>query len=251
MKRRFLSLLPAISLLLVFVPAVSAQEDTPPLEIKLRRDFGYGGFSGDIQGTFSILADGPDSLVEVQFYVDETLLGTDTEAPYGIQFETGLFDPGVHTIHAVGITAQGDQLLSNELSREFISGDSAMGSTIKIVVPILGITLLITLVSVLFPLMGKKKGKPGPIGEYGPAGGAVCPKCGLPFSRNFFSPNMVMGKLARCPHCGKISIRPRASAPELKMAEDRLRAGQKEEGTIEVDEQDNLRRALDDSRFDD
>ena len=251
MKRRFLSVLITISLLSVFVPAVSAQEDASPLEISLRRDFGYGGFSGDIQGTFSILADGPDSLVEVQFYVDETLLGTDTEAPYAIQFETGLFDPGVHTIHAIGITVQGDQLLSNELSREFLSGDAAMGSTIKIVVPILVITLLITLVSVVFPLLGKKKRQPGAIGEYGPAGGTVCPKCGLPFSRSFFNPNMVFGKLERCPHCGKFSIRPRASAPELKMAEDRLRAARKEEGTIEVDEQENLRRALDDSRFDD
>ena len=39
-------------------------------------------------------------------------------------------------------------------------------------------------------------------GQDGVAGGAICPRCELPYSRKTFSPNLLIGRLERCPHCG-------------------------------------------------
>ncbi len=245
-------LLPLLSILLVLLLAapVSAQEETPELKLGLRRDFGYGGFSNDIQGTFTISANGPDTLEEVQFYLDDTLMGTDSEAPFSLQFNTDNFEPGTHDLSAVGTLAGGDQVSSNVLTAEFLSGEEAQGKTLSIVVPILGVVLVFTLLGGLIPMLTGKKGAAGPIGEYNMAGGTVCPRCKLPFSRHMMSPNLGVGKLERCPHCGKWSIRMRASQADLAAAEDRLRAKDTEKAQIEVDPDESLRRALDDSRFD-
>jgi hypothetical protein len=59
-------------------------------------------------------------------------------------------------------------------------------------------------------------------GQYSLAGGAVCPRCELPYSRKTFSPNLLVGKLERCPHCGKIAVVGRASPSALEAAEARL-----------------------------
>lgn len=242
-------LLTILLVLLLVVPA-SAQEETPALEISLRRDFGYGGFANDIQGTFTFKADGPANLTEVQFYLDGTLMGTDDEAPFSLQFNTDSYDPGIHELSAVGVLADGSQITSSVRTYEFLSGDNAMGNTMRIVVPILAITVGVTLLGAILPMIRRKSSADVTIGQYSIAGGTVCPRCKLPFSRSSFSPNMVTGKLERCPHCGKWSIRPRASRAELDAAEDRLRAKSQEKAQIEVDPEESLRRSLDDSRFD-
>jgi len=96
-----------------------------------------------------------------------------------------------------------------------------------------------------------KKGTQRPIGQYGAAGGTVCPRCSFPFSRNVLSPNLLLGKLERCPHCGKWSIRARAAQADLAAAEERLRAAQEESTPIDADPEESLKRALDESRFED
>jgi hypothetical protein len=53
--------------------------------------------------------------------------------------------------------------------------------------------------------------EPGQRRSYGVAGGVVCRSCGLPFARNALDLNMVVGKLVRCPHCGKWAVLPAAS----------------------------------------
>jgi hypothetical protein len=237
----------AIIMALLFTGVVSAQEEESELDISMIRNFGYGGFSRDIQGTFTIRVSGPDDLVEVQFYLDDTLMGTDNEARFALQFQTDNYDEGWHDIYAVGILADGTELRSESLRYEFIPEQDMMGTLL----PILGVVLAVSLIGVLGPvLMGRKKGV-GTIGEYGAAGGAVCGRCGFPFSRGVLSPNLVVGKLERCPHCGKLAIVRRAFPAELEAAEARYHEAQQEQGTVEVDEQDSLRRSLEDSRFDD
>ena len=115
------------------------------------------------------------------------------------------------------------------------------------IVPLLIVVGGATLLGVLAPvLMGRKKNhRPG---EYGMAGGAVCPRCTFPYSRRVLSPNMLVGKLERCPHCGKWAVVPRATSAELEAAESRL--AQESTGTIEtLSEEEKLRRMIDDSRF--
>ena len=253
MKTKFIKII-IISLLLISITSTAAAQAEPPdLTIRLRRDFGYGGFGNDIQGIFSIKVDGPENLTEVQFYIDDELIGKNDVSPFEFQFNTDNFDAGLHTIYAVGILADGSEVRSNELTQDFLSSDSAMGKTLDLVVPILVITGVAVLLGTVVPMLrGKQTGESVTVGEYSAAGGTVCPRCGFPFSRKFFSPNMVTGKLERCPHCGKVSIRPRASQADLAAAEERLLVSRQESnGEIVIDEQDDLKRALDDSRFDD
>jgi hypothetical protein len=236
-----------IIIALAFTGPVSAQEEEPALDISMVRNFGYGGFSGDIQGTFTIRASGPDDLVEVRFYIDDTLIGTDKEAKFALQFQTDNYELGWHEIHAVGILSDGTEISSDVLTREFVSSETTM----NFVIPVVGVALLFSLIGVLGPvLMGRRKGSVT-IGQYGAAGAAVCGRCGFPFSRNLLSLNIVVGKLERCPHCGKWAIARRAFPTELAAAEERYLEAQQETGTVEVDEKDSLRRSLEDSRFDD
>lgn len=252
MRKQKPTLLLILALLtFLFVVPVSAQQESPDLEIKLNRDFGYGGFGNEIQGTFTIRVEGPETLQEVQFYLSDTLLGQDSEPPYALQFNTDNYEPGVHQIYAVGVLADGSEIKSRELTANILSSEDSMDKTLSIVVPILGVALVAMLLGAVVPALMGKKGQQKPIGEYSLAGGTVCPRCTFPFSRNSFSPNLVVGKLERCPHCGKWSIRARASQADLNAAEERLRAAQQETGEVEIDPQDSLRQALDDSRYDD
>ena len=159
-KQNFLTLLLAALLAMVLTAPALAQEELPELEIRLYRDWGYGGFGNDIQGTFSIRVSGPDDLAEVRFYIDEILLGTGSEAPFKIQFNTDNFDPGVHQVSAVGILADGTELRSRVITAEFLSSEEAGGKTMELVVPILGFTLLAIVMGTVIPmLMGRKGGK--------------------------------------------------------------------------------------------
>ena len=255
MKKTKLLILIIFTITLLFPTSVFAQEAEPVLELDLNRLFGYGGFVGDIQGTFSMVAEAPDGfeLVEVQFYIDETMIGSVTEDPFKVTFKTGDFDPGLHELYAVGFLADGTELYSNKYTRKFLSGGDAMGTASDILIPLFVVIGIVALIGVVGPLVLGKKGKQKPIGEYSvAAGGAVCPRCKMPYSRHTFSPNIVVGKLERCPHCGKWAIVRRATPAELAEAEERLRADS-QEGVKDFtpDEDEALRRALDESQYDD
>jgi len=252
MKKQNLLIFLAVALLALAltVPAL-AQDETPELEIKLNRDFGYGGFGNDIQGTFSIKVSGPDDLAEIQFYIDDILLGTDTEAPYKVQFNTDDFDSGIRQIYAIGLLADGTELRTREITSDFLSSENSMDKTMNLLGPILGFTALAMVLGAVIPMLMGKKGGKVTVGSYGAAGGAICPRCTFPFSRPFLSPNLLVGKLVRCPHCGKWSILPAVSGDALAAAEERYLASQQAPGGTDVDEEKSLKSALEDSRFDD
>ena len=107
---------------------------------------------------------------------------------------------------------------------------------------------VLTLLGLGIPfLLGRKKEYVH--GKYGMAGGAVCPRCGLPFSRFYLSPNMLVGKLVRCPHCGKISVLPQASLSSLKEAESRYM--EEESPQIISKGEEDIKKMIEDSRFED
>jgi hypothetical protein len=108
--------------------------------------------------------------------------------------------------------------------------------------------LLISILGTLGPvLLGRRT--PFRLGEYGLAGGAVCRRCGLPFSRHSLAPNLLLGKLERCPHCGKWSIVRQASRAELEIAEARFSADAQKGALRADDEDERLRREIEDSRY--
>jgi len=248
MKRT--ALLTLLLALLLFLPAPALAQETG-LSLTLHREMGFGGFSGDIQGTFSLIAEGPEDLAQVKFYLDDALLGIVEEAPYRLQFHTGNFEPGLHTMVAVGALDDGTELRSEEIARMFLSGEQARDKTFEMVIPLLVVVGLLALAGTVVPLLLGRKGKQYAIGEYSQAGGAVCRRCQMPFSRHAFSINLLTGKLERCPHCGKWQLARRASPQELAAAEGRLRADNQEGQPAAVQsEEEKLRQMLEDSRFD-
>jgi hypothetical protein len=234
-------------ILILLIPGfVFAQEEGPTLTLGLIRNFGYGGV-GKIQGNFTLrLVDPPPDLAEVSFYLDNELMGVVAEAPFEIKFSTGEFEDGEHQMIARGILEDGGEATSNTITKTFLSSEQAWADTQGIIFPLLiGIGAL-TLLGIGAPmLLGRKK--PHMPGQYGPAGGAVCPRCQMPFSRPFFAPNLMVGKLVRCPHCGKTSILPRSDMASLEEAEKRL-AG---EGVtqMETTSKDDFQQLIDDSRY--
>jgi hypothetical protein len=180
-----------------FQPTLAHGED---LRLRMFRDWGYAGFEHDIEGYFSLVADGPGALNRVDFYIGEDLVFSDEQSPFRVQFHTRDFQAGQQTIYALGFTASGGELRSNEFVRVFLSADEAKQKTVALIGPIFIFVAALFLISLLVQFLPRNKPEPG---RYGISGGAVCPKCGLPISRHFFSFHAGWNKYERCPHCGK------------------------------------------------
>lgn len=237
-----------VALLLAWTVPAAAQEPEP-LPLSISRDFGFAS-GGRIQGTFSLRVRGPDDLVRVEFLIDGQVLNVDEEPPFRYQFNTGSYALGMHTLAAVGTTADGRRLSSRVHTVEFVSAEEGFRVAGSIVLPLLAVVGGITLLGLLLPAL-LDRGGAARVGDYGPAGAAVCRRCGLPFGRRLLAPNLLTGKLARCPHCGRWQIAGRARRADLEAAEAR-RAAQAGLGGLEVeDEAERLRRRIEDSRFED
>lgn len=232
----------AFLLLLSTIPVLAQDEG---LTLHLNRDFGYGGFSGDIQGTFSFRVEGPESLKKVEFYIDDQLIGVDEEAPWRYQFRTDDFALGVHALYAVGHTTSGETLKSTVLRREFVPASRGWDFAAKVVIPLLLLTLLVPLTMYL---LERRRGKQGGRG-YGMMGGAVCPRCGYPFARHWWAPNVGVGKFDRCPHCGKWSVVRRASTQELAQAEQQFLGEDAVEVEPPLSEAEKLRKQIEESKY--
>lgn len=222
---------------------VSAQDDT--LQLKLRRTFGYS-WGGDIQGSFLLIAEAAAPLQEVRFYVDDGVLETVGAPPFQARLHTGDYPLGAHRLWAEGRLSDGSELVSNEILAEFVDPAAGWESAAGMLTPILVIVGLAIATGIGMTAVSSRRYKPG---VYGSSGGAVCPRCGLPLSRHILAPNLGRGKkLERCPHCGRWSRVPRASAERLAAAEARLLGETSPEASPET-QAEGLRRQVDDSRF--
>lgn len=236
----------AIILALVFPLTVSAQSGSEEFVLGLTRNFGYGGLN-KIQGNFTLkIISPPEDLDRVEFYFDEVLIAVVENEPFHYKFHTSDFSEGLHRMSAVGYLPDGQSLESNRISKDFLSSDQAWGETQQLIGPLLIGVAVLTLLGIGLPLLFNRE-KNFALGTYGPAGGVVCPRCQLPFSRLMMSPNIVTGKLVRCPHCGKLSVLARASQDKLMAAEARF-SNKDQPSAISTGEGD-LKKQIDDSRF--
>jgi hypothetical protein len=237
--------------MLVGMGTAVAQSDNE-LDLGLSRDFGTG-IGNNIQGTFSFRVSGPEDLASVTFYIDDQIVGEDSEAPFRLQFKTDNYPLGVHTLHASGLTQDGRELTSNSLSRNFISGSTAGRTTLYIVIPIIIIAIGGWLLSSWIANRGRKSEGQSAINVHGPFGGTICPKCNKPFARHIWGLNLVVGKYDRCPHCGKWSL-VRAMHPDVLdaavAAMQQTDAGRDQTKTDDTDDEGRRRKRLDDSKFD-
>lgn len=248
-KSRLILIIWLLSMVLGAGTAVAQTNNA--LSLKLSRDFGTD-LGNNIQGTFSFRVSGPENLARVTFYIDDQIVGEDSEAPFRLQFKTDNYPLGVHTFHATGFTQDGQELSSNSLSRNFISGSSANRTTLYIIVPILLISVGGLFLSSWIANRGRKSSGQSGINVHGPVGGTICPKCNKPFARHIWGLNMVVGKFDRCPHCGKWSL-VRALHPDvLDAAVEAMQ--QAETGHMQqpsdIDDEARQRKRLDDSKFD-
>ncbi len=244
LRKRLLLLFLAVCLL---PSAALAQGQDQGLKLSLSRDFGYAG-GGRIQGRFTARAEGPDGITSVSFWIDGQLMGTVSEPPYRYSFSTGDYELGLHTIHASAETSAGVTLESEPISREFVSAEASWQEAMRLAGPILLATLVLVLLGSILPAVTRRRA-PFELGQYGAAGGAVCRHCGMPFSRSFLAPNLVLGKLERCPHCRKWGIASRASLELLRAAEERYRQDAHEGEVVFENAEDETRRRLEESRF--
>jgi hypothetical protein len=230
--------------------AVFAQENEPELSLALRRDFGYRG-GDDIQGRFTLLARGPDDLVQATFYIDEQVVAELEAAPFEFTFSTGEYPLGPHTLALSAVSADGRELRSETRQVNFVTAEESWAAAGRIAIPIIAVSFgLLAIGGIVSVLMGRGRPKGFRSGQYGLAGGAVCRRCKMPFARHMLAPNLILGKLERCPHCGKWAIVPAASHADLEAAEGRW-AEENERGgmQVEADSQESLQRQIDDSRF--
>jgi hypothetical protein len=249
MKRNLIVAMIVILVTLLFAQAVYSQ--TEELSLRMSRDFGYGGFNNDIQGLFSMKVTGPGDLEKVVFYIDSTVIGEVTQAPFNLQFNTDNYPLGQHTMSAVGFSSSGQQYYSNKITSIFVAASVGNKAGLQIIVPVLVIVFGAILLSFVIPLItGRGKNQNLPLGaerKYG-TGGGICPKCHRPFALPLFSLNLGLSKLARCPYCGKwsgVRIQSLAKLREAEQAELEWGKANVQEET----EEEKLRKEIDDSKF--
>jgi DNA-directed RNA polymerase subunit RPC12/RpoP len=211
-----------VSTLFAAHPALA--QNGEELRLRLNRDFGYASFGGNqIQGTFSMTITGPQDLARVVFYLDDQILGEDTEAPFSLRFVTDNYDVGAHALQAIGTTADGREFRSNVITAEFVASGQGMDMAARIIGITFGVIFGGMALAFLFSnVLGKGKKTDLPLGaprRYGVLGGAICPKCSRPFAVHMYGLKLVVARFDRCPYCGKWSFIRRASPEELKQAE--------------------------------
>jgi hypothetical protein len=244
--------------LIVFLLPLSAfaQTEEEQLSLRLSRDFGYSSGLGDMQGTFSLRASGPENLVRVVFFIDNQVMGEATESPFRLRFNTDDFPVGQHRMTALGYTSDGQELRSNEVQGNFVTSRQGFQQTLKFIIPLLGFIVIALLISLLITML-ISRGKtitlpPGSARNYRPFGGTICPKCQRPFGMHLYGLNLMIGKFDRCPYCGKWSLVRAANSAQLAAAEAaELEAATQAAQTSPVKEAEQLERDLADSRFQD
>jgi len=250
MKKLSFGSLIAVIFSLVAVFAVLAQSDE--LSISFSRDFGYSSGGGDIQGLFSIKVSGSDTLTKVAFYIDDTMIGEDVEAPFKLQFNTDNYSLGEHTVYAIGTTSDGNELKTQVVHANFVSASEGTKTAVRILIPVLGLVVVALLLAAVVPIITGRKTiplEPGTPRNY-PMGGAICPKCQRPFAIHIYGVNLGLGKFDRCPYCGKWSVVRRTSLQNLRAAEEAELARAQETDQIPgMSEEEKLKKQLEDSKF--
>jgi len=252
MKMKKLSFVFLIAMVISLVAVSTTQAQSDELSISFSRDFGYSSGGGDIQGLFSIKVGGPDRLTKVSFYIDDIMIGEDTEAPFKLQFNTENFSLGEHDVYAVGTMSDGSELKTNVVRANFVSASEGTQAAVRILVPVLGLVVAAVLLAAVVPIVTGRKTiplEPGTPRTY-TMGGAICPKCQRPFAIHLYGLNLGLGKFDRCPYCGKWSVVRRTSLQNLRAAEEAELTRAQETGQVPgMSEEEKLKKQLEDSKF--
>ena len=252
MKMKKLSFASLIAVIFSLVAVFAALAQSDELDISFSREFGYSSGGGDIQGLFSIKVSGPDSLTKVAFYVDDTMIGEDVEAPFKLQFNTDNYSLGEHAVYAIGTTSGGNELKTEVVHANFVSASEGTKTAVWILIPVLGLVVVALILAAVVPIITGRKTiplEPGTPRNY-PMGGAICPKCERPFAIHLYGVNLGLGKFDRCPYCGKWSVVRRQPLQALRAAEEAELERAQEIGSVQgMTKEEKLKKQLEDSKF--
>ena len=231
--------------------AVFAQDE---YRVSVNRNIGFSAGS-QIRGDFTVSLSGPaENVASVTFLLDGQEMAVVAAEPFRYRFMTQDYPDGIHEFSA-RVTLKDGSTIETSLRRfEFVSADSQTSSMVKILIPVLGVTLLLTLLGAGTSMLGRgKKGSgayaPGQPRSYGMGGGAICPKCKRPTPTHMWGLNLVAGRLDRCENCGGWSLMRRQSINVLRAAEAAELESEKPTVAAEKSEEEKLREMLDRSRY--
>jgi DNA-directed RNA polymerase subunit RPC12/RpoP len=236
-----------------------AAAQAPEFRLDVQRNFGYGAGS-NLRGDMSNRIFGPaETIRSVTYLIDGQEMATVSEPPFSFRYNTDSYPPGWHELVAVVTTIDGREVTTPVVRVNYLSAEQQNVSMRNLFLPLGGGLLLATLIGLGLQFLtarNTRRPEPGEQREYGFSGGTICSRCGRPFALQFFAPNMLAGKLTRCPFCGKVGIMRRRSAQDLAAAEAAELAGARAGETRlpgageAMTEEEKMRRMLDDSRYD-
>lgn len=214
-----------IAMVVVFFSSVVVVEAEPSVQLSLRRDWGYGGFGGDINGRFTAIAQVSSSVIRVEFYLDQSLVLNVTQPPFEWRFDTNDFPLGEHVIVVKAYNALGEEATA-EVTRIFVES------------PIFPTTLIgiIVVVGVAVPLVLYRMGV---FGGSSSLGMTQCPRCGEIFPRKWSPVHLFNSLLNTCPKCGK-----RFWASKLRETAEKTSVVEKK-----VSREDRLREEIERSKY--
>jgi hypothetical protein len=244
-----------ILILLLAFTFTAAGAQSPEYRIDVDREFGYGA-GADVRGNFAFGLYGDLTTVRsVTYMMDGEPMATLDSAPFRFRFRTGDYPSGWHQITAVVTTTDGREVTTPVVTLHFLSAEAQGQAMTRVFGLVLGLIALLVVGGMGAQFLSMRGGrKPGQPRNYGLLGGAICPKCDRPFPIHIWSVNMMAGRLDRCDNCGKWSVVRRAAPEMLQAAETAEQAAARQEENaplVEADEQERLRRLLDDSRYTD
>lgn len=240
-----------LSVLVALLLALTVTPPPPEVTLSVSRLMGYGG-GERIQGWFRLSVNAPPPGTRtVQFWVDDTLVSVDAEAPFQTDILTDNFPLGERALRATLHLDDGRTLTT--APRRFIFVPESEGFEVagRIIGFTFGAIAVAAVIVVVVQAVMLRQRKPTPLGaprRYGWTGGAICPACRRPFALHWWGVNLGLSKLDRCDHCGRWHVLKPASPAELAAAEQAELASAPDSRPPD-DPAERLRRQIDESRW--
>jgi hypothetical protein len=204
----------------------AGQAQQPEYRLDTQRNFGYGAGS-NVRGDFThrIYADpaAKDQIAAVTYRIDGQTMAEVNTPPFEYRYNTDAYPSGWHKFDAVVTTKDGRNVTTPEVALNLLSAAQQNEGMQRIFGPLaVGLVALAGLgiaAQLLFMRKGSANTALGAPRRYGLKGGTICPRCGRPYARHFWSLNLLVGALDRCDYCGKVAVVRRYPADVLAAAE--------------------------------
>jgi len=257
-KRWILVALAVVSLLAACTANATTNAPAPTpstgYRLNVNRLFGYSS-GNQIKGSFRLSVIGVSNILSVDYMIDGQVMATVDTAPYNLDFQTGTYSFGMHTLSAIITTTDGRNLEVPDRQFDFATAQQEQQSVVGVIVPLGAVILLAVALGLglQFLFMRNKKHEFVPLGtarNYGLRGGAICPNCHRPIVLHPFAPHFgFRTKYDICENCGKWSVMTVLPLSELRKAEAEEAKSAKSNQVVPKTEEEKLKEILNDSKY--